>query len=74
MQHTGDKADTLTQGNEADHNRQNHREQTQDFIHHATEHFSSDNLRQGSSSSSSLSTFSFPNKFMVAGDRFELPS
>lgn len=75
MQSAGNETKALTQSDEANHHREDNRQQAEDFIHHAAEHISGHNLTQGIDSGSSfLKTFSFLKKIMVAGDRIELSS
>ena len=75
MQSAGNETKAFTQSDEADHHREDNRQQAEDFIHHTAEHISGHNLAQGIDSSSSfLNTFSFLKKIMVAGDRIELSS
>lgn len=60
MQSAGNETKALTQSDEADHHREDNRQQAEDFIHHAAEHISGHNLAQSVDSGSSfLNTFSF---------------
>ena len=79
VKHVENKADTLTQGNKADHDRQHNGEQANDLVEDAAEHITGyDGAESGTGFS--LRAFSFHNKIegyvvpLVAGPRFELGS
>lgn len=76
MQSVQDEADALPDGDEADHDGEDRRQQADDLIEHALEKLTGDHTLQrgGGGGSSLLKSFLLPKRFMVAGARFERTS